>query len=62
MVLVESFFIVAHPFVVRPRFRNHHHDGVRKRTTRHHQQLKAVVEHGRITAIGIDDGKDFFDL
>ncbi len=36
--------MLVHQRVVLPRFRDHHHHGVRDRVTRHHEQLERVVE------------------
>ena len=62
MVIVERLFLVAHAFMIQPRLGDHHHDGMRQRATRQHEQFKAVVEHGRIAAIGVDHRQQFLDI
>ena len=62
MVLVESLLLGAHALVLRPRLGDHHHDGVRERASGEHEQFEAIVEHGGIAAIGIDDRQDLFDV
>ena len=62
MKFVERLFLVAHRFVIRPRFRDHHHDRVRQGTAREHERFQAVVEHRGVAAVGIDDREDFLDV
>ena len=51
---VERLFLVAHGLVIRPRLRDHHHQRVRQRAAREHEQFEAVVEHRRVAPIGIN--------
>jgi hypothetical protein len=45
-----------------PRFRNHHHHGVRQGTAAHHEKFEDVVEHRGVGPVDVDDGEDFFDV
>ena len=56
--LVEGLLLRAHRLVLGPGLRDHHHHGVRQRAPREVQQLEHVVEHGRVGAVGVDDGED----
>ena len=62
MVLVEGPLLRAHGLVVFPWLRHHHHHGVRQRTAAHDQQFQAVVEHGRVRAVGVDDRQGLLDV
>ncbi len=57
VVLVEGLFLVAHRGVIGPRFGDHHHDGVGQGAAGQDEQLEAIVKHGRIAAVGVDDGQ-----
>ncbi len=60
VILVERLEIRVHAVMVRPRFRNQHHHGVRQGAPREHQQLQCVVEHRRIAAVRVDDRQDLW--
>ncbi len=62
VVLVEGALVVVHGLVVRPRFRDHHHHGVRERAAGEVEQLERVVEHARVAAVGVDDRADVLDV
>ena len=62
MIAVEIPFFLAHERVFFPRFGNHHHHGMGKGVSCHIQVFQAVVEHGRVAATVIDDGKDLFQV
>ena len=53
MELVERPPAGVHQGVIFPGFRDHHHDGMRDRITRHHQQLEAIIKRGCIALAGI---------
>ena len=53
MELVERTPAGVHQGVIFPGFRDHHHDGMRDRITRHHQQLEAIIKRGCIALAGI---------
>ncbi len=62
MELVERLHFRRHRLVVRPRLGNHHQDGVRQRSSRHHQQLEHVVERGGVAAPFADDRQDLLQV
>ena len=62
MVAVEVAFFGAHQGVPFPWFRNHHHHGMGQRMAGHVEVFQAVVEHGRIAARVVDDGKYLFQI
>ena len=45
-----------------PRLRDHHHDGMRQRAAREHEQFQGIVEHGRIAAVGSNHRQYLFDV
>ena len=55
VVLVEGAAVFIHQRVAGPRFRDHHHHGVRQRVTGELQQLQRVVEAGAIRLAFIRD-------
>ncbi len=55
MIFVKCLLFVAHAFVVRPGFRDHHHHYVGQGPSGQNQEFQAVVEHGRIASIRLDD-------
>ncbi len=62
MKIVERALAVAHLPIVLPRFRNHHHHGVRDRTAGANQQLETVVEGRGVAAVGLDDRQQLLDV
>ena len=62
MELVERSAGGIHGLVLRPRLRDHHHHRVRERTAGEHHQFQHVVEHRRIAAVDVDDGRDLRDV
>ncbi len=60
--LVEGLLLRAHRLVLGPGLRHHHHHGVRQRPPREVQELEHVVEHGRVGAVGVDDGEDLLEV
>ena len=62
MILVEGLFLVAHRGVIRPRLGDHHHDCVRQGAAGQNEQLQAIVEHGGVAAVGIDDRQQLFQV
>ena len=44
IIFIESAALLAHQRITGPRFRNHHHHGVRERIASHHQKFERVVE------------------
>ena len=62
VVLVEGALLVVHRLVIRPRLGNHHHHGVRERTTGEIEQFERVVEHARVAAVRVDDRPDLPDV
>ena len=54
VVLVERPLLRAHAFVVRPRLRDQHHEGVRQRTSAQHHQLEGAVQLGGVAARRLD--------
>ena len=55
MVFVEGLLLVRHGLMVFPGFRDHHHEGVRQRSSRGGQQFQRVVEPRRIAGAFADD-------
>ena len=53
--LIERAPTRIHQGVIFPGFRDHHHDGMRDRITRHHQQFEAIIKRRRIALPGIHD-------
>ena len=62
VIFVKGPFFRTHLRVIFPWFRRHHHNGMRQAAATHDEQLQAVVEHGRIRTIGIDDRQCLFDV
>ena len=58
VVLVEGLLLVAHGLVAGPGLGDHHHHGVGEGPAREVEELEAVVEHGRVRAVRIDDRED----
>jgi hypothetical protein len=57
-----ALLLVAHALVVATTARDHHHHGVRQRAPGQHQEFQAVVEHGRVAAVLVDDRQHFFEV
>ncbi len=62
VVLVERLLLGAHQRVAGPWLGDHHHDRVRQRPARQHEQLQRVVEHRRVAAGRVDHGQDFLQV
>ena len=62
MILVKGPTVVVHALVVGPRLRDHHHHRMRQRTAGEDEQLKGVIEHRRVAAVGIDDREHFLHV
>ena len=62
VVLVKRLFLLAHALMSRPRLGNHHHHRVRQRAAAQHEELEAIVEHGRVAAILVDNGQQLLDV
>ena len=62
MITVEIPLFFAHEGGPLPRFGNHHHHGVGQGMACHVQIFQTVVEHGRVTARGIDDREYLFHI
>ncbi len=62
MKVIEGALGVAHLRVVLPRFRDHHHHGMRQRATGANQQLETVVESRGVAAVGLDDRQQLLDV
>ena len=60
--LVERAAGGIHGLMLRPRLRDHHHHRVRERTAGEHHQFQHVVEHRRVAAVDVDDGRDLRDV
>ncbi len=58
VVLVEGLLRVAHRLVARPGLGDHHHHRVRERPAREVEEFEAVVEHGRVRPVRVDDRHD----
>ncbi len=56
VVVIEILLQVVHALVTGPRLRDQHHDGVRKRPARHHQQLQHIVQSPGVTSSVLNDG------
>ena len=52
----------VHALVVFPGLGNHHHHRMGQFAARHDEQLDAVVEHRRVTAVRVDNRNDLLDL
>jgi len=61
-VLVERTALVTHAVVLRPRLGDHHHDRLREAVAAEHEELEAVVEHGRVAALRIDDREHLLEV
>ena len=55
VIFVEGAALFIHQRVAGPRFRNHHHDGVRERVAALHQKFERVVEAGGVGLSFIGD-------
>ena len=62
VVFVEGLAVGRHPLVVGPRLGNHHDCGVGERAPGEDEKLEAVVEHGRVAAVGVDDRLQRLDV
>ncbi len=62
VVFVKGPFVVRHGLVVFPGLRDHHHHGVGQGAAGQHQKFQAVVEHGGVRPVGVDDGQEFFQV
>ena len=62
VIFVESTPVGVHRGVLLPGLGDHHHHGLSKRIARHHQQLKAVVEAGRVGLAGIDQRQHLLEV
>ena len=55
VIFVEGAALLIHQRIAGPRFRNHHHDGVRQRVAALHQEFERVVEAGGVALAFIGD-------
>ncbi len=62
VILVKGPFGRIHAVVVFPRLRDHHHHGVGERTAPETEEFETVVEFGRVTAIFLNDRKQFGEI
>ena len=55
MVFVKIFVVLRHGAVLGPRLGDHHDGGVGERTAGKDEEFEAIVEHGRVAAVLVDD-------
>ena len=62
MIFVEGAALLIHQGIAGPRFRNHHHDGMRQRVAALHQEFERVVEAGGVRLAFIGDRPEPADV